>query len=221
MTDSLGSGRLSPDPSISSSSSYYFAFGSNLSVSRMRDRVGGAGGFATRRLAHLPGWRLTFDKQAGDGSGYANLVPDASSTAEGALYELPSFAAIEALDGYEGAPYHYRRVEMQVQLQLAHDGPSSVPAWVYIATRPAARTLAPRADYLDHLLCGRDLLSSAYVRRLEATPTFVAAPPAPPPPQAVAALTSMGFSRSQAEQALTATKNNVEVAANFLLRGIF
>ena len=47
---------------------------------------------------------------------------------------------------------------------------------------------------------------------------FAAMPtPAPPAEEAVTSLTSMGFSRTQALEALAATDNNVEAAANRLL----
>jgi membrane associated rhomboid family serine protease len=52
-------------------------------------------------------------------------------------------------------------------------------------------------------------------RRPVAPPT----PPAPPPEEAVEQLTAMGFGRQEVVQALQATSNNVERAANILLSG--
>ena len=45
------------------------------------------------------------------------------------------------------------------------------------------------------------------------------APPAPPDPEAIEQLTSMGFERQQVINALQATNNNVERAADRLLSG--
>ena len=63
----------------------YFAYGSNLKLERMRDRIPSA---RARGPARLPGRALTLDKRGSDGSAKANVTPQAGSWVWGALYEI-------------------------------------------------------------------------------------------------------------------------------------
>lgn len=82
----------------------YFAYGSNLSSSRMQARVSSA--FA-RGPACLPGYRLTLDKRSRDGSGKANLRVAETSRVYGVLYRISAihWAALDACEpGYRRIP---------------------------------------------------------------------------------------------------------------------
>ena len=61
----------------------YFAFGSNLSERKMRER---GTKFTARESALLRGHRVVFSIWKDDGFGYANMIPDEKSTVHGALY---------------------------------------------------------------------------------------------------------------------------------------
>ena len=63
----------------------YFAYGSNLKLERMRDRVPSA---RPAGAARLPGYRIVCDKLGADGSGKANLRVDAGSCVWGVVYCL-------------------------------------------------------------------------------------------------------------------------------------
>lgn len=84
----------------------YFAYGSNLLFSRMRDRVPSA---RLLERARLPGVRLVFDKRGRDGSGKANLREAHGSSVWGVLYAIEP-AGWEALDRHEGG---YARVAVE------------------------------------------------------------------------------------------------------------
>jgi gamma-glutamylcyclotransferase (GGCT)/AIG2-like uncharacterized protein YtfP len=85
----------------------YFAYGSNLSSRRMRDRVPGA---RARGRARLAGFRLVADKPGRDGSAKLDVVPDPAGCVWGALWELDA-ADLARLDRYEGG---YARVDVTV-----------------------------------------------------------------------------------------------------------
>jgi len=137
---------------------FYFAYGSNLTTSRMRDRVPTARAI-TR--AYLVGHRLTFDKRGRDGSGKANITPDPLSAVWGALYALEP-AAWNVLDAFEPG---YDRVRVHVVL----DSGAPRRAETYRAIAPR-RGLVPLAGY-KRFICDGALehgLPAAYRAMLEA-----------------------------------------------------
>ena len=80
-------------------SALYFAYGSNLVLERVRQRVGAV---QVIGVAQLRGFRLRLDKRGADGSGKANLHADAAHGVWGALYQLDA-AAWPRLDASEPA----------------------------------------------------------------------------------------------------------------------
>lgn len=153
-------------PSASSPPPLYFAYGSNMDASRM---LGREVPFRVREAARLDGFQLLFNKVASrrPREGYANIVPCTGETVEGILYHLAGKSGLDALDRFEGAPDHYRRIEVEV---LTSRG-SRVRAAAYQAGREWQRPgLRPSREYMDHLLAGSDLLSPRYVARLRAMP---------------------------------------------------
>ncbi|WP_415755198.1 gamma-glutamylcyclotransferase family protein [Pseudomonas leptonychotis] len=145
---------------------WYFAYGSNMNPARMQAR-----GLAVLEAlpGHLPGYSLCFNKRAADrppGRAYANIRHEREGRVEGVLYRLPDAGEIAKLDHFEGTPIYYSRECLPIV--TAH---GVQPAWVYIAN-PAFRQegLLPSADYLAHLLAGRELLSEAYWSALAVLP---------------------------------------------------
>ena len=106
----------------------YFAYGSNLLASRMRERVSSA---VARGRARLTGHRLTTDKISVDGSGKANLRAESKSVVWGVLYEIDR-ADWPTLDDIE---VRYRR--LRVQVLAADDLHLEAQTYVSSATDPA------------------------------------------------------------------------------------
>ena len=98
-------------------SALYFAYGSNLSPARMRERVAGAEPLGA---AQLSGFRLCLDKRGHDGSGKANLREDAAQVVWGALYRFDA-SEWPRLDAFE---LEYERVGVSVvcsgEVRAAH-----------------------------------------------------------------------------------------------------
>jgi len=139
----------------------YFAYGSNMNPKRMNQR---GIEFLKREHATLSGWRLEFNKIASrnPNEGYANIIQDEKSVAEGIIYEIQK-SDIEKLDNYEGYPNHYNRTEVMVKL----DDGQEVEAITYIAQPNKIRSgLKPSKEYIGHLLKGCDILSEEYFEKL-------------------------------------------------------
>jgi gamma-glutamylcyclotransferase len=121
---------------------YYFAYGSNMSSVRIRERVPNARAIGP---ASWPGMRLTCNQVARDGSGKANLVVDPALTAWGVIYELQS-SDWSILDRFEPG---YRRRLCSIR---GGDG-TPITAQVYLGMGPFGAGL-PCDWYRDHLLLG-------------------------------------------------------------------
>jgi gamma-glutamylcyclotransferase len=137
---------------------HYFAYGSNMSLSRLRERVPSAevvGCFA------LNGYDLRFHKSSRDRSGKcdAYFTSDTGNTIYGALFKIAQ-SEKSALDKAEGLGYGYDEKEVTV---TAHDG-SSITATTYIAT-DIDENLKPYSWYVNHVLVGANerLLPQDYI----------------------------------------------------------
>jgi gamma-glutamylcyclotransferase (GGCT)/AIG2-like uncharacterized protein YtfP len=145
---------------------YYFAYGTNMSESKMR----AIAPFTKREGARLEGYRLVINKRANTEPhvGFANIVPDPDSTVYGVLYEGEE-AMIVNLDISEGSPDHYTRREMEV----ITSGGKRVRAEVYRASETRVRPgLRPSKSYMANLLAGKDLLPKEYSRSLQEIETY-------------------------------------------------
>lgn len=99
-------------------------------------------------VGELKGYELHFNKKVRGGTASANIQPAPGKSVRGVLYQIPE-SAYRNLDRYEGAPVHYRRIEVQV---TAADG-RKVPAQAYIATK-VEKGLRPAPHYLQTILDG-------------------------------------------------------------------
>jgi len=102
----------------------YFAYGSNLKASRLRERVGG---FEIDGIGTLADHRLSFAKRGRDGSGKACCEAAAGERVWGVLYRIEE-TQLALLDGFEAG---YRRAVVTISRQ---DG-SEVAAVTYHAVR--------------------------------------------------------------------------------------
>jgi gamma-glutamylcyclotransferase (GGCT)/AIG2-like uncharacterized protein YtfP len=109
----------------------YFAYGSNLVIARMRQRVPSARALGRARL---DGRRLALDKRGRDGSAKANLRPDPAAHVWGALYRLDPrhWPALDACEpGYARVAVEVRagageRVAAETYVAQVH---TDEPAW--------------------------------------------------------------------------------------------
>ncbi|KVN30789.1 hypothetical protein WJ63_08475 [Burkholderia pyrrocinia] len=142
---------------------YYFAYGSNMSRSRLAERLARHGEtLLERRAAILDGYRLAFNKVSSkhDWIGFANIVPAAGARVEGTLNAI-SPHALDVLDSIELVPHHYLRTGV-----LATDALTGAPiaAFAYVANPEMVRpNLKPTRDYLAHLLAADDILPMTYL----------------------------------------------------------
>jgi gamma-glutamylcyclotransferase len=151
---------------------WYFAYGSNMNVARLRDgRLAEKGvGMGARVGGRLDGWELAFNKigRAPKGAGAGNIVVAPGKVVHGTLNELPD-AGFDVLDVWEGvAGGHYERRTLPI---VRSDTGETVEAIVYVALM-VGEGLKPTREYLGHLLAGQDLLPADYWVRLKATPTL-------------------------------------------------
>ncbi len=147
---------------------FYFAFGSNMDPKRMHAR---AVAFTSREHAFLADYALAFNKKATYANeGYANVIRCPGTVVEGVLYHVTKHG-LNTLDRYEGVPFNYDRVHLNVR----RENGKMVPAIVYVAN-PArtAKNLRPTADYMRHILAASALLSPSYVSQLKAIQTMPA-----------------------------------------------
>lgn len=151
---------------------HYFAYGSNMNPARVAER-----GLRVTAVcgASLKNRRLVFDKvsRLHPNAAHANVVYAPGERVEGVLYRLASAEEILKMDPFERAPWNYGRDAVQVQI-----GDAVLWAWTYFANRAVRREgLSPPADYLAHMLAGRDHLPADYFDRLARTPVADRATP--------------------------------------------
>jgi gamma-glutamylcyclotransferase len=126
---------------------YYFAYGSNMSIARLRERVPSASLIGCHTLgAH----DLRFHKASKDGSGKCDacFTDNSDDIVYGALFEMDP-AQKSDLDRAEGLGSGYELKEVNV---IAADG-SFINATTYVATK-INKNLKPYSWYVNHVLVG-------------------------------------------------------------------
>ncbi len=151
--------------------SIYFAFGSNMDLAQMRQRVGYQG---TPKRATLTGYQLVFNQYASTrqcGAGNLIYTGKTADVIEGICYQLNAaqFAKLDQHEGYrkaDGNLSNNAKGYKQKTVTLA-DG---TQATVYIASvsNPHIRSLKPNVAYLKHIIAARKTghLSEAYFNAL-------------------------------------------------------
>lgn len=143
----------------------YFAYGSNMSVARLRARIPAARPIGRGRLPHHV---LKFHKLGDDGSAKLDAAPSTAPNDHvlGVLYHL-SAADKAILDPIEGKGYEV------VDVTIERDEDTPVQAFMYRATRIDARA-RPFHWYVHHVLVGarEAALPPAYLDAIAATPSI-------------------------------------------------
>lgn len=145
----------------------YFAYGSNMSLLRLRERVPSAERIGVFVLeAH----QLRFHKSSNDGSGKCDAyqTDNSSDLVIGAIFEIKQ-SEKPALDKAEGLGYGYREKIVRVK----NDSGDLVEAFTYYATR-IEPSLLPYSWYLNHVIVGAQELNvpKQYLYIIESTVTI-------------------------------------------------
>ena len=140
----------------------YFAYGSNMSAVRMKQRLDWE---APRQSASLENYQLVFN-QAGFNDPHwspANIMPSRGGLVEGIVYEVEE-KDLQILDVHEK---YYQRFEVDI---LVSNG-TSVKAITYLSQN-AREEKPPTREYLNFLLEGKELLSPEYFEGLNRITVF-------------------------------------------------
>ena len=124
---------------------FYFAYGSNMLISRIYDRVGKVKVIGAHTLK---GYALAFNCGYPPACMYANMVEREGASIEGVLYELTE-RQIAQLDKYEVYPFNYQKIYF-------YDAVKDAVIFAYVATSDfkPRRVGKPTLDYLNILIQG-------------------------------------------------------------------
>lgn len=125
----------------------YFAYGSNMSLVRLQQRVPSAKKIGVFTLKEH---QLRFHKSSKDGSGKCDAFQtiNVDNTVIGALFEINENEK-KALDKAEGLGYGYNQKRVKVQ----NDVGDAYEAITYYATKTDS-SLKPYSWYLNHVVIG-------------------------------------------------------------------
>lgn len=140
----------------------YFAYGSNMSISRLRRRVSSASKIDTARLKD---YKFICNKIGGDGTAKANIEFAHGEEVWGVIFELTK-KDLEILDSYEGG---YIRKKLRVR-----SGANEMKVYSYISNRVEEDLrVAPR--YKDYIIQGaqENELPKAYIEKLKRETGFI------------------------------------------------
>lgn len=142
----------------------YFAYGSNMSLIRLRERAPNVERVGTFLLV---GHQLCFHKASDDGSGKCDVVNtnNRSDIVIGALFDINKFEKSE-LDKVEGLGYGYDEKTVTVH----NESGESFEALTYYAIKTDP-SLKPYSWYLNHVLIGAKeiVAETEYLNKLEST----------------------------------------------------
>lgn len=105
----------------------YFAYGSNMLVSRLSERISD---FKLIGNGYICDFDITFNKLGTDCSGKANIVKSFGKKVYGRIFDLPKHE-FSILDCYEGAGVHYER--QCKEIFVCSNVKTKIYAQVYVA----------------------------------------------------------------------------------------
>lgn len=126
----------------------YFAYGSNLNIQRIRQRIGRT---PNARRVELAGYQLLFNKRGSETQSFANITDEKNGRVLGVIYEC-SESELKDLDRHEGvAGQHYTRHLVWVTTESGE----RLQAVTYIAGENfICENLQPTDDYLQIIISG-------------------------------------------------------------------
>lgn len=135
----------------------YFAYGSNMSVRRMKERNIN---FYSIKPYILNGFKFIMNKRSMKNPqfGFANIVEDQSNCVEGVIYEIDK-EDIKKLDKFEGYPKHYDRIIYNK---------NGLEFYVYIAKKEWVSDIELKTfeKYKQYILEGKKYVSDVYFKQL-------------------------------------------------------
>lgn len=139
----------------------YFAFASNLSERKMKER---GAKFLSRESAMLRGFRFDFSTNwKDDGFGYANITPDKDSVVHGALYVCEKGSMVNMDHEHIHEDNRLQRIIVQVEKKSGE----LVEATAYQANIEHVQDgLTPSEIYLNEILEGEDIIPKEYAEYL-------------------------------------------------------
>ena len=134
----------------------YFAYGSNMSAARIKQRLGWE---APRRVATLRDFQLVFDQAGFNDPSWspANIRSEREGLVEGMVYEVEE-KDLKILDGYEK---YYQR--LGVKVIAAQE--KKMDAVTHLSKKSLGEK-PPTQEYLNFLLEGKSFLSREYFDKL-------------------------------------------------------
>ena len=134
----------------------YFAYGSNMNVARMKQRLGWE---VPRQAATLKDFQLVFDQAGFNDPSWspANIRSEQGGLVEGIVYEVEE-KDLKILDGYEK---YYQRLEVKVMAAQQE----KLDAVTYLSKKSRGEK-PPTQEYLNFLLEGKSFLSREYFDKL-------------------------------------------------------
>lgn len=123
---------------------FYFAYGSNTNSKQINHRLGKVTNLGK---AIIEGYEFSYDENV-NGSIYANVKKKKGKQVEGVLYMLND-EQLHVLDGYEGFPYIYERLKIEVKSYN-----QIVYAYVYVMTETFSENKKPTKKYFDTVYAG-------------------------------------------------------------------
>jgi len=134
----------------------YFAYGSNMSAARLKQRLGLE---APRRAASLKDFQLVFDQAGFNAPSWspANIRSEQGGLVEGMVYEVEE-KDLKILDGYEK---FYQRLKVKVMAAQQE----KLDAVTYLSKKSRGKKPPPQ-EYLNFLIEGKSFLSREYFDEL-------------------------------------------------------
>jgi len=142
-------------------SDWYFAYGSNLCVHQMVQRIGSIGNpDHPPRAVRLPGYRLIFQEVESGGPAYANIVSPGPGVM-GVIYRF-SEDDFERLDRFEDG---YERRSVSV---IDPQGETFEAMAYFVESHCGLREARPTAEYLARIIDGarRHALPESYIAEI-------------------------------------------------------
>lgn len=137
----------------------YFAYGSNMSTVRLKERIPDA---IDQGIAELKGYSFTCNKKSKDGSSKGNIASEKGASTWGVIFEIPA-SVLAKLDRVEGG---YERIQVNV---LCNG--EAVQCETYISSELTEEN--PTDSYMELILSGarEHQLPLAIIEALAGIPT--------------------------------------------------
>lgn len=137
---------------------YYFAYGSNMSETRLYERNINP---ISKQNGILYGYEFIINKKSFKNPeiGFANIKYNVDKNVEGIVYKI-NIDDIKILDKYEGFPKHYIKTTLPIKINEN----KQIDCIVYIGNENwiSDKELKTNKDYKNYILDGKEYLSSDY-----------------------------------------------------------